>query len=197
MSRWLYGQTRLITLTHSPLPITGYHGTSLSNANAILASTFRPSKNPYDWLGDGVYFFQDGLGRAWEWAYENHGEEAAVIGAEIRLEDCLDMLDTTWTRVVSDAYNRFLHLYNQLGWELPVQTSGAHRLDREVINYLVGVLAERGITIRSVRSAFEEGRPVHRDSAFYQYSHVQIAVRDVDFCITKMWLASSGQGEMR
>ena len=55
---------------------------------------FQLSRNDYDWLGDGVYFFQDGLLRAWQWARERHGDEAAVIGAEIRLVDCMDLLDS-------------------------------------------------------------------------------------------------------
>ena len=175
-------------MTHLPLPVTGYHGTSIESANAILAGGFCLSRNRQDWLGDGVYFFQDGLERSWDWARRRYGSQAAVIGAEIRLDDCIDMLDTTWNRVLAAAYDRFLHLHNQLGLDFPVQNRVAHRLDREVINYVIGVLAERGITIRCVRSAFGEGHPVYPNSAFLRYSHVQIAVRDIDACIIRKWL---------
>ena len=157
-------------------------------ADIILRSGFRISQNPYDWLGDGVYFFQDGLERAWAWARENHGQFAAVIGVEILLDDCLDMLDTRWTKIISGVYDQFLSNFKQLGLSLPPQTTGAHRLDREVINYAVGVLNEQGIIVRSVRASFWEGRPIYADSAFYELGHIQVAVRDVDFCIRQAWL---------
>ena len=180
-------------MTESPqsrlqFPVTGFHGTTMESADVILRSGFRLSQKPYDWLGDGVYFFQDASERAWQWALENHGHEAAVIGAELSLVDCLDMLDTTWTKIVTEAYDQFLGCFKQLGMNLPRQTSGAHRLDREVINYVVGVLAEQGIIIRCVRASFAEGRPVYPDSAFYDRGHVQIAVRDVETCINRVWL---------
>ena len=174
--------------SHLQFPVVGFHGTTEETAEVILNSTFRISKNPYDWLGDGVYFFQDAAQRAWEWARENHGENAAVIGAKILLVDCLDMLDTKWTKVLTEAYDQFLHHYKQLGRNVPSQTDGYHRLDREVINYIVGVLSEQGITIRCVRASFAEGHPVYPDSAFYHRGHVQIAVRDVEACITQVWL---------
>ena len=186
----------MIETPQSPLqfPVIGYHGTTVESAAKILESGFRLSRNPYDWLGDGVYFFQDGFERAKEWARETHTEEdVAVIAAEIHLSDCLDMLDTRWTKVVAEAYNHFLNLYKQAGLALPRQTTGAHRLDREVINYVVGVLCEQGFSIKSVRAAFAEGNPVYPDSAFYDRGHVQIAVRDIESCITRMWLADDSE----
>jgi hypothetical protein len=76
----------------------GFHGTSVERAERILAHGFEASRNDYDWLGDGAYFFQDALGRAREWA-QRFGSQAAVIGAEIDLDDCLDLLTrggTAW-----------------------------------------------------------------------------------------------------
>ncbi|HEU4883856.1 MAG TPA: hypothetical protein VFT45_16470 [Longimicrobium sp.] len=46
----------------------GYHGTSAEAARRILSSGFEISRNEYDWLGDGAYFFQDAPLRAREWA---------------------------------------------------------------------------------------------------------------------------------
>ena len=40
---------------------TGYHGTSRESAESIKTSNFKPSENPDDWLGYGVYFFVDGI----------------------------------------------------------------------------------------------------------------------------------------
>jgi hypothetical protein len=50
------------------IQVLGYHGTSRENAIRILNNGFRVSSNDYDWLGEGVYFFQDAPMRALQWA---------------------------------------------------------------------------------------------------------------------------------
>jgi hypothetical protein len=167
--------------------VYGYHGTSSEASDLILREGFLVSRNPYDWLGDGVYFFQDALHRAWEWASERHGNAGAVIGAEISLVDCMDLLDLGWSPVISDAYDSYLRNLRNSGQGVPVQSRRAHRMDREVINYTVGVLGENGIRIACVRAAFAEGRPVYPDSAIYDRTHIQIAVRDIESCIRRTW----------
>ena len=72
-------------------------------ADIIEREGFRLSQNDYDWLGDGVYFFQDGLFRAWQWARDRHGDDAAVIGADIRLVDCMDLLGVSWNEVLFNS----------------------------------------------------------------------------------------------
>ncbi|HEX8737958.1 MAG TPA: hypothetical protein VF721_21680 [Pyrinomonadaceae bacterium] len=171
--------------------VIGFHGTSINYVEKILSEGFKPSNNEYDWLGDGVYFFQDAPGRAWEWARRIHKENAAVIGAKIRLEACIDLLDIRWTSVLSELYDSFLTQMKRSNLELPKQSSGAHRLDRLVINYAVGFLAERETKIRCVRGAFIEGKPIFPDSAIFDRAHVQIAVRDI-MLIEKMWAEPQG-----
>jgi len=41
--------------------IRGFHGTLASRVESIRASGIYPSDNPDDWLGEGTYFFVDGL----------------------------------------------------------------------------------------------------------------------------------------
>ena len=163
--------------------VSGYHGTSSGAAERILGEGFQISRNTYDWLGDGVYFFQDAPHRAWEWASQRHGSDGAVLRAEIRTVDCMDLLDGRWNQVISDTYDSYLKNLRDSGRTMPTQSGGAHRLDREVINYTVGVLNESGIRIACVRAAFAEGRPVYPDSAIYDRAHIQIAVRDIAACI--------------
>lgn len=166
--------------------VLGYHGTSVIAADRILEDGFRISKNAYDWLGDGVYFFQDAPKRAWEWASEHHGINAAVIRAEIVMTNCMDLMDPEWAQLLADAYDSYLMNIKALGQEIPTQSDGAHRLDREVINYTAGVLGKEGIEISCVRAVFGEGRPIYPDSALYSLSHIQIAVRDIDACIREL-----------
>lgn len=168
--------------------VIGYHGTSISAANDILDEGFRISENQYDWLGDGVYFFQEAPQRAWDWALEWHRNEAAVVGAEISTAECINLLDTEWNSFMANAYNSYLSFINQLGDQVPEQSGGNHRLDREVINYAVGVLEDLGHNVACVRAPFAEGRPVYPNSAILDLTHVQIAVRHPRRCLNDIWL---------
>jgi hypothetical protein len=167
----------------------GYHGTSVGAAQRILSTGFEISRNDYDWLGDGVYFFQDAPARALEWARQRFGADAAVVGAEIELIDCIDLLDVQWQAQVTRAHAAYRAVLERAGEPLPRQTSGAHRLDRGVLNYLIEVLEDQGITVRSVRAAFGEGVPLFPSSALLSRSHVQIAVRDPG-AILSIWPSS-------
>ena len=165
-----------------PIPFPsarGFHGTSVEAARRILAEGFRPSANTPDWLGDGIYFWQDAPLRAQEWATTRFGHSSAVIAATIDLEGCLDLLDIAWQQAITNAYEDFMALMGRLREPPPRQTEGAHRLDREIVNFLVGGLAADGNRVRSVRAAFSEGEPLFPGSAFTKRAHVQIAVRDL------------------
>lgn len=155
----------------------GYHGTSAGAAQRILSSGFEISRNDYDWLGDGAYFFQDAPVRAKEWAEQRFGDDAAVIGAEIELADCIDLLDVPWHAEIGRAYFRYLAVLDQRAQSLPRQSTGAHRLDRSVMNYLVDLLDDEETPVSAVRAAFAEGEPPFPGSALLNRSHVQIAVR--------------------
>lgn len=154
-----------------------YHGTTAEAAEAILREGFKTSENTYDWLGDGIYFFQGPPERAREWAVE-HCADPAVIGCEIAIVDFLDLTNPEWTRFLTEQYDQYLTHCREVGEELPVQRGKAHRLDREVINYSVGALRREGVPVRGVRGVFIEGDVVYPDSAIYALAHVQIAVLD-------------------
>jgi hypothetical protein len=165
---------------------TGYHGTSVEAAQAILSGGFEPSRNEYDWLGDGAYFFQGAPARALDWARERFGADAAVVGAEIDLWGCIDLLDTRWNAIVREAYDGLLAILASEELPVPRQGSGAHRLDRAVINHAAGLLEETGMPVRSVRASFREGDPLYPGSALYDRAHVQICVRDPS-AIIRAW----------
>jgi hypothetical protein len=170
----------------SPLRVVAYHGTSGSAARAILAEGFVVSANRYDWLGDGTYFFQEvegfphsGLEHAWAWALRQHGADPAVLRATIELVDCLDLLDHGWASRLRSVHDALAERAKRMGRDLPRQAGGNHGLDRLLVNYLVGVLADAGRPIRSVRGCFgEDERAAFPRSSLFDLTHVQIAVRD-------------------
>jgi hypothetical protein len=161
--------------------IRGYHGTSATHAAVILRDGFVPSDNDYDCLGNGVYFFEDGLAQARTWAKRAHPSEPAVVQADVRLEDCMDLKDSLgWVPLLAQAHDEVLRVSREQGLPLPRQTSGHHRLDRVVIELTVTILEREGIRIRAVRGVFAEGAPAFPGSFLSEGSHVQVAVRDTD-----------------
>ncbi len=162
----------------SPLPVRSYHGTSRATAELILHEGFVPSTSTYDWLGTGIYFWQDAPRRAREWAQTHHPAAPAVVAATIDLVGCIDLLDIGWQDSIAGAYPQFVASMARHGMPLPAQTELAHRLDRAVLEFFIGVLGDQGVIIRSVRAAFAEGEPLFPGSALTRRGHVQIAVRD-------------------
>ncbi len=160
-----------------------------------------PSKNPYDWLGDGIYFFEGDLERARRFA-----EQAArfperrlsskpivlpyAIGAIIHLGHCLDLSTQRGVDEFSTAYE---DLVKGMGpdQELPINKCASasdqdyilHNLDRAVINFVHGKRMKNGDKpYDTVRGFFRQGDAVMPTSAFGRLSHVQIAVRNKE-CI--------------
>ena len=163
------------------LEIHGYHGTSHSKAIDILRCGFRASDNDYDWLGTGIYFFQDAPIRAKQWAKQQYPENPAVIRSLIRLDNCIDLFDISWQPLLKNVYNPFVEQYQATNRPLPKQNpdrSKAHRLDCAFLNYSIEYIAMQGQTIDSVRAAFMEGDRLFPNSAIFDLTHVQIAIRN-------------------
>src|SRR5580693_442439 len=73
--------------------VVGYHGTSRKRATSILRRGFKPSENAFDWLGTGIYFFEENEERARAWARRLHPHDPAVLGAVINLAGVLDLTE--------------------------------------------------------------------------------------------------------
>lgn len=176
-----------------PLPRTviGYHGCDREFADEIVTGKktleeWKSSQNSYDWLGEGIYFWEYAPGRAWQWAIENHERNPAVVAAEIRLGKCLDLGDTVFTDLLRETYNDTEQLYRSIGRELPNnkgKDQKLRRLDRLIIDSLVEASNKKGVRYQTVRCPFEEGENVYEGAMIKQQSHIQIAVRDYN-CIS-------------
>lgn len=75
--------------------VVAFHGTHRSTAEDLVAGVpFGPSENDDDWLGHGIYFWEYAPQQAWWWAERRYGkQDAAVVGALVRLGRCIDLLD--------------------------------------------------------------------------------------------------------
>ena len=166
-----------------PLRVYGYHGTDKRSALKIIERGFDFSTNDYDWLGTGVYFFQDAPMRAAAWASQRYPNSPAVIRSELVLENCIDLLDIAWNPIIREAYEIFVREYERANIPLPRQNpqrSKAHRLDCAFFNYIVEkVLASQNMVIGSIRAVFNEGDRIYPSSALSDRAHIQIVIRDL------------------
>lgn len=158
--------------------VFGYHGCSQDVAAQVLSGrgvSLTSSENDYDWLGSGIYFWEDAPRRALEWAEMKFGsDKAAVLGAKIRLGHCLNLMDVDAYRILRQAY---FDLAEQFG-ELPKNGKRLHRLDCMVINAaLRHAESEMKNPYDTVRCPFVEGEPVFPDSRMFDHSHIQLSVR--------------------
>ncbi|MGX5818863.1 hypothetical protein ACWKWU_11745 [Chitinophaga lutea] len=195
-----------------PQPVIGFHGCDESVCQQLLNQPNRVqfSRKPSDWLGSGVYFWENNLERAYHWAQEKESKgtikKAAVIGAFISLNHCCDLLDYRYTRLLSDYYHLMVEDFLKDGTPIPRNleaSSGfsgdmARRLlDCRVIEYmhqsrsavstnsLPGALESHPFD--TVRAAFIEGAPVYEGAGFRMKTHIQICVRNLD-CILGFFL---------
>lgn len=79
--------------------IVAYHGCDAETAERLLrGDSFRKSQNDYDWLGEGIYFWEYGADRAMRFAHDQQRRgkvtAPAIVGALIQLGRCFDLMDT-------------------------------------------------------------------------------------------------------
>ena len=127
--------------------VLGYHGCDLSVARKVAAGGDQlfPSQNDYDWLGGGLYFWEDSHDRALRWAREEADKREgkvqipAALGAIIDLGNCLNLIDTEHLGLVKAAHQAYLELCAVSGLP-PARNKGrdlrARYLDKAVFETL-------------------------------------------------------------
>ena len=174
----------------------GFHGCDRVDAEAVLSQQrkhLRPSENDYDWLGEGIYFWEGDPWRALDWANDarNHPEKTAkkistpyVIGAVLDLGICCNFLDFDTCADLQRAYDFISGLYNAVNVPLPENKLGSDRVlrfrDRVVIKAMHDMRLEQKLApYQTVRAAFFEGAELYPNAGFRKKNHIQIAVCDV------------------
>jgi hypothetical protein len=179
-------------MTHNRMVIA-YHGCDEQVASRLLAGEpFRKSNNDFDWLGEGVYFWEYGLDRALQFAHEQRTrgkvERPAVVGALLRLGNCFDLMDTRFTAELGNAFPAFRAKCDRNGWPLPRNGGPSRdlllrRRDCAVLNFHLDKCKKKGRAYDSVRCCFVEGDPAFDGSGIAAKSHTQIAIRNPGDCI--------------
>ncbi len=168
--------------------VFGFHACQREFAEALVRgdiplAEWKPSENRYDWLGKGIYFWEQNKRRAQQWAANNVKGEAAIIRAEIELGTCLNLASSEYLRQIQKVYDDLVITYQERGWPMPVnRKSGLRDLDRLVMDEFVEFMelgrAGRVVEFDTICAPFEEGEPIFPGSYIRDQSHVQIAVRN-------------------
>lgn len=184
---------------YSILPnlVLGFHGCDEETYQKVLYNheSLLPSNNTYDWLGNGIYFWEDSLARAQQWAVSScerynrkHPDEPekkpAVIGAVISLGNCLNLADYKSCDILKMGYEILKYELEINGKPLPVNkdikgnTDLLYRdLDCAVIQRIHQYNKEQGKrSFDSVRGIFLEGNPVYEHSGIMEKTHVQLCI---------------------
>lgn len=188
--------------------VRAYHGTTLNAALQIAdrATPFKLSQNGKDWLGRGIYFYEEDLTRAVKWAYgrveqlkdTGQTEAPAVIVADLDLTACLDLCSVRWANSLANLANSLQvgssqavpmqhgpRLQTAAGqWitiadrEFPIGTACDNHADALLVDALYQQLLDKGEPVTAKRGAFQCGRQLYTNSYFFDETHVQIAVLD-------------------
>ena len=167
--------------------IIAYHGCERSLALDIVAGkkSLNSSNNEYDWLGHGIYFWENDAQRALEWARKRKCKKPFIVGAVIRCKEILDLSNRDSIDLVKSAYSELLALTKKHDIAMPSNSSFSpndkeemkRELDCAVINYLCNDLNKK-LSVDAVMSPFFEGKPIYPHAKIYEFTHTQIAVRN-------------------
>ena len=175
-------------VTHLPFIVLGFHGCDEKVGRAVIAgeTQLQHSRNDYDWLGHGIYFWENAPWRAWQFACEQKKRGVVktpfVIGALLDLGDCVNLLDINHHQTLRDAYE----IYNGMFPDESVRAINKgggnrvlRRLDCAVFQALHFTLENNHeLPVDSVRCAFEEGSPTFPGSDILDKTHIQICIRN-------------------
>ena len=177
----------------NPRLVLGFHGCDEEVAKKLLSDkpTFKQSKNHYDWLGNGMYFWENDPERAWEYVNETKKREPekypnpTIVGAVLDLGHCLNLTENRYKILLKDAYEKFKEFIVASKAEMP-KNKEAYKddhdkllrpLDRTVIEFLHATNTPEQ-SFDSVRGMFVEGKALYDGAGFHDKTHVQIAIRN-------------------
>lgn len=191
---------------HSPEIVIGYHGCDRSVAERIFSgeSELLGSNNDYDWLGNGIYFWEGSHDKALKWAEESRSvEDPAVVGAFLRLGNCLDLLDIEHIRELEATYQIVKKDFEKVGEELPKNTAKKadgirynRKLDCLIIERVhfynnLSIQSKLGLAtmdmpaiqsdpdfLDSVRGLFQEGDEIYENAGFRRENHIQLCIKN-------------------
>jgi hypothetical protein len=177
----------------------GFHSCDREVGLKVLngKDSLKPSNNSWDWLGDGIYFWEENPARALEYAEESSQRKQFnlvrvrtpfVLGAVIDLGNCLNLVEKESLQILSAAYDGLEKTLKAYHSTMPENKGDNRALDCAVIKYIhQSNITEDKAGYDTVRCAFPEGGEAFTGSAITARLHIQIAVRNPE-CIKGIFL---------
>lgn len=181
--------------------VLGFHGTDQAIVDDVVngRADLVARHNKYDWLGHGIYFWDNSYSRALSWAVELSSrpgsliQTPAVVGTILDLGNCLDLLDYQNVEFLKEGYQILQASAIDASANIPVNRGRTNdlllrELDWAVLEALHESREETGIpAFDSVRGVFWEGEEIYPTAGFREKNHIQICVRNLD-CIKGYFL---------
>ncbi|MBN9385114.1 MAG: hypothetical protein J0H74_30440 [Chitinophagaceae bacterium] len=173
-----------------PFEVTAFHSCDRELGMRLLngSDELRPSHNPWDWLGPGIYFWEQNPSRALTYAEEAARQQQKfsgrirtpfVIGAIIELGNCLNLVEPDSIGIVREAHTKLLATMHNGDEKMPVNKGANRQLDCAVLKYVHESARLAGLpNFDSIRSPFHEGAPIYEGANFTDRLHVEICVRN-------------------
>jgi hypothetical protein len=200
--------------------VLAYHGCDAVIRDKLVSGRVQhlnPSKNQYDWLGPGAYFFEDDYQRALMFAQASKDNpdkrytvrpivRPAVVGAILQVQHWLDMTTQEGIQEFAEAYQPMLDWLSENGKRVPTNEPASpddteillRGLDNAVFSYIHSTRDKLNDPelppFQAVRGAFPQGKAALPGSTFLDHTHVQLALRD-NACI-KGWFLPVGAALM-
>jgi len=200
-----------------PNLIIGFHGCELAVRDALLNNpdNVKVSTEPYDWLGHGMYFWENNYDRAMQWAEDKKRrgslKQPSVIGALLHLGYCCDLLDSRCVQTLKPYFEIMASSYQLLGKTLPrnkdlpndkhhdkilreFDCAAIEFMHDKIINQIKTDIQAKGFSdykiFDSTRGVFTEGGPIFDGAGIFEKSHIQICIRNLN-CIKGFFLPRS------
>lgn len=175
---------------HQPYYIIGFHSCDREVGLKILngKDQLKPSANKWDWLGPGIYFWEQNPKRAIDYAtncalnkqkFNGEIKTPFVLGAIIELGKCLNLIEPSSAPIIREAHESLLSLTQEAGKKMPQNIDSNRMLDCAVIKN-VHAIADRQNKppFQTIRSPFHEGDFLYENSNFTENLHIEICVLD-------------------
>lgn len=184
---------------HHPFSIIGFHSCDKETGLKVLngSDDLKASTNSWDWLGEGIYFWEQNPGRALEYAIESSTKKQFnkvqiktpfVLGAHIALGTCLNLVENQSLAILKEAYKGLEKLIQETGEPMPENKGDNRALDCAVIRYIHQSNKEQGKPkYDTIRCAFQEGQEVYPGSTIHSRLHIQVCVTNPE-CINSYFL---------
>ena len=166
--------------------VSGYHGYLEERFSDYDSDKFHFSTHNGNWLGTGLYFFQDAPFYARGWAKfitrrkltsNKKTIRFRVMKARVKLDNCLCFCG----KPAQSLFLRIRRIYdtylNKMGCKIENEET-YHFLDNSIVETICQLASNLGFEIKSVRGAFPSGKDLSYTGLLKDMTHIQFTLRE-------------------